>query len=191
MVRILIIDGHPSTDPNHYVPALARSHRAGSEEAHQVRQIVLSEMEGAFVREPRIWNEQEPEEGIVSAQQDIAWAEHLVTICLHWLGNVPSLLKACLQQVSRPGFAVKVLANGRWQKLLTGESVRVICTMVMPAPLYRLSFRAHSAKSLKRNVLHFVGIKPVRTTIIGHVDKGYAYRKRWLKHLERLGRFAR
>jgi hypothetical protein len=36
--------------------------------------------------------------------------------------------------------------------------------------LYRLYFRAHSIKSLKRNVLSLVGIKPVRQTLIGMVE---------------------
>jgi len=37
--------------------------------------------------------------------------------------------------------------------------------MGMPALAYRLYFRAHSLRSLKRNILGFVGIGPIRTTI--------------------------
>jgi putative NADPH-quinone reductase len=43
-------------------------------------------------------------------------------------------------------------------------------TMGMPALVYRWFFRAHSLKSLKRNVLSFTGIKPIRTTLIGNIE---------------------
>jgi putative NADPH-quinone reductase len=61
----------------------------------------------------------------------------------------------------------------------------------MPAVVYRWYFRAHSVKSLERNVLGFVGFAPVRETLIGSVDslgdKGVA---RWCQKLQQLGRTA-
>ena len=39
--------------------------------------------------------------------------------------------------------------------------------MGMPALVYRWYFRAHSVKSLERNILGFVGIAPVHETLIG------------------------
>jgi hypothetical protein len=59
----------------------------------------------------------------------------------------------------------------------------------MPAFFYRWYFRAHSLKSLERNILRFVGIKPIRETLIGMVAaKDDAGRKRWLKRMEELER---
>jgi hypothetical protein len=63
--------------------------------------------------------------------------------------------------------------------------------MGMPAAAYSLWFRAHSVKSLKRNILQFAGVSPVRISLIGSVDKGDNYRKKWLRKIERLGRFGR
>lgn len=191
MARITIIDGHPCADRDHYCHALARAYRQGAEELHEVRQITLSELDFSFVRDPQIWSSQEPEPDIADAQKAIEWADHLVLIYPLWLGDVPALLKAFLEQALRPGFAMEIKANAKWRALLTGKSARIIVTMGMPAPMYRLFFRSHSVKSLKRNILHFVGIKPVRTTIIGRVDSWNSYRKRWLQRVERLGRFAR
>lgn len=64
--------------------------------------------------------------------------------------------------------------------------------MGMPAFFYRLYYRAHSVKSLERNILNFCGISPVRTSLIGTVasrsEKAHGV---WLEELTALGRQAR
>jgi putative NADPH-quinone reductase len=63
--------------------------------------------------------------------------------------------------------------------------------MGMPALVYRFYFRAHSVKSLERNILGFVGISPVNETLIGQVDTlDEAGRAKWLANMARLGRTA-
>ena len=58
----------------------------------------------------------------------------------------------------------------------------------MPAAIYRYYFRAHSVKSLERNILSFVGIDPVRETLIGGVDRlGDEGVADWKVRLDRLG----
>ena len=89
-----------------------------------------------------------------------------------WLGDMPALFKGFLEQIARPGFAFGGdRLHPMAKKMLAGRSARVVVTMGMPAILYRLYFRAHSIKSLKRNVLRFIGIRPVRETLIGMVGK--------------------
>jgi hypothetical protein len=58
----------------------------------------------------------------------------------------------------------------------------------MPAFFYRLYYRSHSVKSLKRNILEFCGIGPVRTTLVGTVDGPLGTREVWLAKMDRLGR---
>ena len=106
---------------------------------------------------------------------------------------MPALLKGFLEQVARPGFAFKSEgANPFGQKALSGRSARVVVTMGMPALLYRWYFRAHSVKSLERNILGFVGIGPIHETLIGGVSKpGEGFEKegvKWLEKLRKLGR---
>ena len=84
------------------------------------------------------------------------------------LGDIPALLKGFLEQVARPGFAFgREGGNPLANKGLTGRSARIVVTMGMPAAIYRWYFRAHSIKSLERNILGFVGIAPVNETLIG------------------------
>ena len=88
-------------------------------------------------------------------KQTIGGAEHLVIGYPLWLSTRPGLLKAFLEQVFRPGFALaKADAGQMGQKLLTGKSARIVVTMGMPAWVYRWYFRAHSLKSLERNILN-------------------------------------
>ncbi len=61
--------------------------------------------------------------------------------------------------------------------------------MGMPSMVYRFFFRAHSLKSMKRNILQFVGIKPVSDTVIGMVgDMGEDKARRWRQRMDKLGR---
>ncbi len=76
-------------------------------------------------------------------------------------------------------------------KPLSGRSARVVVTMGMPALAYRWFYRAHSVKSLERNILGFVGFAPVNETLIGSVDGlGAAGVARWQAKLQKLGRGA-
>jgi putative NADPH-quinone reductase len=126
------------------------------------------------------------------AQDDIAWAQHLVVFFPLWLGDMPALLKGFLEQVARPGFAFHDDGNGGFgKKGLSGRSARVVVTMGMPAMVYRYFYKAHSLRSLERNVLGFVGIAPVHETLIGMVDKlDTRSLERWFDKLRELGRKA-
>jgi putative NADPH-quinone reductase len=107
-----------------------------------------------------------------------------------WLGDMPALLKGFLEQVARPGFAFKPNGSGNImsKKGLSGRSARVVVTIGMPSLLYRWYFRAHSVKSLERNILGFVGISPVKETLIGMVDKlGADGVRKWQDKMHALG----
>lgn len=128
------------------------------------------------------------------AQDEIGWSEHIVIVCPLWLGSMPALFKGFLEQAMRPGFAVPDLENAKGWPVgrLKGRSARVVVTMGMPAFVYRWFFGADSLKSLERNILKFVGIKPIRETLIGLVGaKESAGREGWLKTMEALGRDGR
>jgi len=72
--------------------------------------------------------------------------------------------------------------------VLKGRSARIVVTMGMPALVYRWYFGAHGLKSLERSILRFVGIKPIKETLIGMIGAAYeAKRKAWLQKLLALG----
>ena len=186
MSRILIIDGHPDPDRARFVHALADAYADGAALRHEVRRIDLAGLDIPLIRSQSEWMETAPPPAMAEAQQAIAWAEHLVFLYPLWLGDVPALLKAFLEQVARPGFAIGY-GEGFPKGLLRGKSARVIVTMGMPGLFYSLVYRAHSVKSLERNVLRFVGFRPIGRTIIGSVEADADRRREWLEEMARLG----
>ena len=187
MSKILIIDGHPDGDRARFVHALADAYAEGAKDRHDVRRIELAKLDFPLIRSQRAWAEDPPPPSLAKAQQDLLWAEHLVILYPLWLGDVPAVLKGILEQVARPGFAIGE-GKGFPQGLLKGRSARVIVTMGMPGLFYEIVYRAHSLKSLERNILNFAGIKPVRHTIIGTIEAGAGHRAKWLERVRRLGR---
>jgi putative NADPH-quinone reductase len=190
--RIAIIEGHPDRSPERYCRALAEAYAKGAVAAgHEVRRIDVAALTFELIRSQAEWLKGEPPPDIRAAQEDVRWAEHIVILYPLWLGTMPALLKGFLEQLLRPGFAVPDLENAKGMPVghLKGRSARIVVTMGMPALVYRWFFGAHSLKNLERNILKFVGIKPIRESLIGMVGaKEDTARKRWLAKMETLGR---
>jgi putative NADPH-quinone reductase len=171
-MKIAIIQGNPDPAGGRFGHALAAAYAGAAKAAgHEVRTIDVAQLEFPVLRSSSEWQEGEPPKDIREAQEAMAWAGHYLIVFPLWLGDMPALLKAFFEQALRPGFAIGEAAGGRmWKKLLKGRSARIIVTMGMPAFFYRLYYRAHSVLSLKRNMLEFCGIAPVRASFIGTVD---------------------
>jgi putative NADPH-quinone reductase len=194
MSRILIIEGHPDAGHRHFCHALADAYVTGAlAGGHAVRRVQPAALDFPLLRSQHEWEHGTLPPVLVDAQESIAWAEHLVLIYPLWLGDMPAVLKAFLEQVARPGFAFQPAAGNPFgRKGLSGRSARVVVTMGMPAALYRWYFGAHSLKSLERNILRFVGIDPVARTLIGGAGQLAQERaSRWFDRMTLLGRDAR
>ena len=190
--RILLIQGHPDAKDGHFVQALAGAYEDGAlMEGHSVQRIDLGKLDVVPLRSAAEWQWREPSREIVRAQRALLDAEHVVVVFPLWMGDMPALLKAFFEQLLRPGFAIGKARRGRLPRaLLKGRSARIVVTMGMPAFFYRTYYRAHSVKSLKRNILESCGISPVRTTLIGLVDGKREARGQWLERMRALGRKA-
>jgi putative NADPH-quinone reductase len=188
--RIALIDGHPDADRKRFVHALADAYESGAHEAgHEVRRINVAELDFPLLRTAADFQKGTPSGVIRDCQSTLAWAQHWVILYPLWLGSMPALLKGFFEQIGRPGFAFsEAQGRGLPRKLLTGRSARVVVTMGMPGLFYRWYYRAHSLKSLERNILAFVGINPVRASIIGMVEGvSAATRAKSLKQLSSHG----
>jgi putative NADPH-quinone reductase len=194
MTRIALIQGHPTADARHFCHALADAYRKGADEGgHELRDVDVAKLQFTVLRSRKEWEGEAPARNIADAQAIVAWAEHLVFIYPLWLGTMPALLKAFLEQTFRPGFAMGKEDEGKgWSKRLAGKSARIVVTMGMPALIYRWYFGAHGLKSFEQGILSIVGIRPSRHTLIGSVEGiGTAKREKWLETIRALGRAAR
>lgn len=188
--NILVLDGHPDVASDHFVHALAAAYREGAVECNEVRLIRLADLQFPVLRSQAEYEDCQPAPDVRRCQDAIQWATHVAILYPLWLGSMPAQLKALLEQVLRPGFAFSNKQPGRWPlKFLTGKSARIVVTMGMPAFIYRWYFRAHSIRSLQRNILGFVGFRRVRMTLIGDIGNlDRAGREAWLEKLRDLGR---
>jgi putative NADPH-quinone reductase len=192
LARIAIIVGHARRDT--YCESLATAYRRGAEAGgHMAEFFVLSRMSFDPILHDGFNSVQPLEPDLQAAQDAIGRADHLVLIFPLWMGTLPAILKGFLERILQPGFAIdRDERDAGYRPLLKGKSARVIITMGMPATVYRWWFGAHELKALKRNILGFVGIGPVRSTIFGMVGISTdGTRRRWLDQVEALGRAAR
>jgi putative NADPH-quinone reductase len=193
--RILVIIGHPDPAPHRLCRALARAYVDGALAAgHRVDTIDIAGLDFPLLHSMDEFSNGAVPAPLEDAARALRAAEHIVFIFPLWLGTMPALLKAFLEQVMRPGVAFEYPQSGSGfgKSLLAGRSARIVVTMGMPGALYRLWYLGHGVAGLRRNILNFVGIKPVRETIFGMVDAaGDAKRGRWLERMHKLGEAAR
>jgi putative NADPH-quinone reductase len=188
--RILVINGHPDRLHHHLCTAFTEAYIEGAAGAgHEIRRIDLAGFQFPMLRSQIEFEDGNLPEELSVAVEDILWAEHLVFIFPLWLGTMPALVKAFLEQVMRPGIAFEYGADGLSTKtLLQGRSARLIVTMGMPAVVYRLWFMNHGISALRRGILNFAGIKPVRGSLYGMVGKtSDSRRRKWLDQVRHLG----
>jgi putative NADPH-quinone reductase len=188
VTRICIIQGHPTRGAQHFGHALAQAYADGALAAgHEVQTIAVAELDFPILRSKQEWDEGPAPAAIAKAQGAIGWAQHLLIIHPLWIGSMPALLKAFLEQALRPGFAMAQAPRGGWTKLLAGRGARVVVTMGMPACIYRWYFGAPGLRSLTQN-LSLVGVAPCRTTLIGMIEGMHeSKRQKWLQRLSALG----
>lgn len=190
---ILIIQGHPDPHGGHLCHALAEAYARGARAGgHSVERVEVATLDFTLMRTQADFETGTMPHNLLPARDALLAANHVVLLFPLWLGTMPALLKAFLEQLMRPGFAFIQAGPGFPHKLLGGRSARVIVTMGMPALIYRWYFFAHGLLGLERNILDFVGIAPVRHSLFGLVDAATPkQRAHWLRQVEALGRDAR
>jgi putative NADPH-quinone reductase len=191
--NILIIDGHPDPTDGRFVHALANEYRDGAQrEGHDTTTIRVADLQFPWLRSQQEFEHGEPPESIRDCQHAMERATHVVILYPLWLGSMPAALKALLEQVLRPDFTFSSPTPGRLpKKFLGGRTARIVVTMGMPTFVYRWYYRAHSVRSLERNILKFVGFSRVRTTFIGDIaGLSKESRERWRRKIRSFGAMA-
>ena len=179
-MRCLLILAHPRR--HSLCGALFDACAAGARQAGvECRELILSEMKF----DPDVHTvspEQQPlESGLIRAQRDMAWAEHLVFVYPTWWGTYPAMLKGFLDRVMTPGFAFQHIDTSRWDKLLRGRTADLITTMDTPPFVYRFIYRAPGRQALVRATLGYCGVRTARILTFGPViASNAALRRRWL-----------
>jgi NAD(P)H dehydrogenase (quinone) len=188
MKNILIINAHPNKES--LCAELAKSYTKGAESTGAHCQLVnLIDLDFnpnlLYGFQKRI--ELEPD--LVKMQQAITEANHLVFVYPNWWSTYPALLKAFVDRVFLPKFAFASRENSfSYDKLLTGRSARLIVTMDSPRWYYSLFIKSPGHHSMKKGILEFCGIKPVKITTFNMIKASNEQkRKQWISQAEKLG----
>ena len=185
MKKVLIINGHPDADS--FCSALVKSYAKGClASGNEVVVLHLVELKFDLNLNGGFKSEQVLENDLKLAQQQILWAQHIVIVHPVWWGSVPALLKGFFDRVLLPGFAFKYHKNDpMWDKLLKGRSGHVIYTTDTPPLFYKFIFLSPSVNMVKKRVLQFCGISPVKVTGIGPIrTTDLAFREKWLQKIQ-------
>lgn len=179
--RVLVILGHPSEAS--LCSAIANAYLKGAQAAeHEVRFLSLGKLKFDPILRDGYNTIQALEPDLLAAQESIAWAEHLVFVYPIWWGSIPAILKGFFDRIFLPGFAFKfrkdaLIVDG----LLRQRTAHLIATMDTPPWYYQLVYRMPGHNQMKRTILEFCGIKPVKINSFGPVKNSNAStRQKWL-----------
>lgn len=188
-MKVLVILAHPSK--NSFCHALAEMYQKTAQQSgHEVQFIALGDLQFDPILHEAYQSIQTLEPDLISAQQAIQWAQHLVFIYPIWWGGVPALLKGFIDRVFLPQFAFKYRPNSiMWDSLLTGRSAHLITTMDTPPWYFRWIYKMPAHHQMKRTMLEFSGIKPVQISSFGSIKTSTAVqREKWLNTVAQAAR---
>lgn len=188
MKKILIINGHPNKDSFNF--GIAKAYQDGAlQSGAEVKEIVIADLNFNPNLQFGYQKRMELEPDLVKAWEKIQWADHLVWIHPVWWGGLPAIIKGFIDRLFLPGFAFKYRENSVWwDKLLKGKTAHIITTLDQPGLYYRFFFGRPSVNQLRKSVLQFCGVKPVKVTYIGIIKTSDINKREvWLEKIKLLG----
>jgi len=185
--KILVLLGHPDNETvNGY---FADRYEAGARDAgHEVRRVNIGELKFDPILHKGYKVIQALEPDLLKLQEDFRWAEHIAIFYPNWWSTMPALLKGLFDRMFLPGFAFKFIPNKlMWKKLLSGRTARVVITM-NNWPLLTWWMIGDYSNEIRRGILWFAGIWPVRVLSIGRIEHKKASEiGKWGARIYRLG----
>ena len=189
MKQILIINGHP--DNESFCHSLARKYKIGADNSGAKCNLInLTDLRFSPVLKYGYRKRTDLEPDLQKAWDLITKANHIVFVYPNWWGTYPALLKGFIDRLFLPGFAFEYQEKSPFpKKLLIGKTARLIITTDTPNWYYSLVYRKPGHNSMKKSILGFCGIKPVKITTIGPVKNSTdIQRNTWLEKVEYLGK---
>lgn len=187
--NITVILGHP--DRSSFCATLAEAYaRSASEAGHAVRLFRVGDMAFDPVLHHGYNKRQELEPALKELQEAITWSRHLVFVYPIWWGGIPAGLKGLIDRVFLPGYAFKYRKGSQlWDRLLSGRSAHIISTMDTPPWYFRFGYRMPGHHQMKKTILEFCGIRPVKISSFGPIR--FATDRQRTKWLQKVKEYAK
>lgn len=189
MKKIVIILGHP--DQESFCAGLANTYASQAvAEGHKLRWLKLGEMRFDPILRNGYRQKQPLEPDLLQAQEALLWADHYVFVYPIWWGSMPALLKGFFVRIFLPGFAFAYRPKSVFgDKLLSGRSAQLLVTLDTPAWYYRWIYRMPGHHQMKRTILEWTGIRPVKLAQFGPIrSSSKLQRDHWHGEVAKLAR---
>lgn len=181
--NILVLLGNPDTES--FSGAIADVYQSEAELAgHTVTRLNISDMHFDPILHRGYKEIQTLEPDLISLQETIKSADHLVIIYPNWWCTMPAILKGLFDRMWLPGFAFNF--NKETKKVeqhLRGKTARVIVVAGTHSPFQTWWKFGDFTNEIQHGILGFAGIK-TNVSVFGPCDRvGEVCKNKWLKQV--------
>ncbi len=188
MKKISIIVGHPLKDSTSGM--LAEAYKKGAEmKGAEVRILYLGDLKFDPILKNGYRQEQKWEPDLKMAVDDLLWADHWLFVTPIWWGAMPALLKGFIDRTFLSGIMYKYQSGSPLPiQLMKNKSAEVLATMDSPLVYYKVFMGRPLELLMRKSILGFCGVKPVKFNYFTPVRKAdEAKKKMWEIKAQSLG----
>lgn len=188
MKKILVLNGHP--DKLSFNCALVDAYVQGAQQTDAEIEVVHI---GELDFNPNLANgyrkRTDLEPDLLDAIEKLKWADHLVWVFPMWWASFPAVMKGFIDRTFLPGITYQpVDGKPLPQKLLKGKTARIIMTSDTPKWYGILYMKNPALNQMKKGVLKFCGVAPVKVTYISPIKRSTeSFREKQLARVKALG----
>lgn len=189
MTRIFILNGHPAETSLNKELSLTYA-RTAKQNGHEVRILHLHDLtfdiDYGFAGYAKV-KPLEPD--LQTFFSHLEWCEHFVMTTPMWWGGLPGKLKGLFDRALLPGkaFDTHNTKMGMPAPMLKGRSGRIFVTADTPKFLMWLLYSNAMLRQTERQILGFIGLKPVKTTFFAPASHAKPKAvNRWLVQVKKL-----
>ncbi|OGG76267.1 hypothetical protein A2950_01475 [Candidatus Kaiserbacteria bacterium RIFCSPLOWO2_01_FULL_55_19] len=185
--KIFVLLGHSHTQGFTAELADAYEHAARAA-SHEVRRLNLGELKFDPILHKGYREIQPLEPDLVTVQENIRWADHVVILYPNWWTSMPALLKGMFDRMWLPDFAFSFSKeNHDIAELLKGKTARVIVVDGAQSPfMTRLKYGDYT-NEISRGILGFSGMSAQVTTMGPCEHPDAAKHAAWVAQVQELG----
>jgi putative NADPH-quinone reductase len=185
--KIVVLLGNP--DMETFSGSVADHYQAAAEDAgHEVARFNIGDMHFDPILHKGYKEIQQLEPDLVSLQDAIKWADHIVVVYPNWWCAMPGILKGLFDRMWIPGFAFNFNKDTKKRiQHLKGKTGRVIIISGTHGPLKTWWFFGDYTNEIQHGILGFAGIQ-TSVSSYGPSDKvDDTQKEKWLTEVEKLG----
>ncbi|MEZ4104532.1 MAG: NAD(P)H-dependent oxidoreductase [Candidatus Paceibacterota bacterium] len=186
--KILLICGHPNAD-SLTGDMISYYQLAAEEVGYDVQRVNLGELNFDPVLRKGYKEIQSLEPDLVSLQEKILWADHLVIVYPNWWCSMPALLKGMFDRIWLPDFAFSFVdEKKKREKKLEGRTARVIILSGFETPFKTWWKYGDFTNEIQYGILDFAGIKTSVTAMGPCEQVDEKRREKWEREVAELGK---